>query len=298
MSRFVSGLLLAVLGSTCWGVSAVCIDYIMDNFVLDPVWLGCTRLLLGGIILVAVLMATGGGRQKIRGLLADRKLLLITLFYALTGMALYQVAYVLAIGYAGAAACTLLEQTGLVYVMLYTCLKGRRLPRAIEYVGVVLAFAGVFCIATRGDVGTLAMGPEGLFWGLLNGVFLFAHNVIPLKPLQEYGTMPVNGVAMFAAGLMMLPFAKPWAVSVQMTSFGWFVFAASVVLGAVLGYVFFMRAIVEIGPLMATLTSVFEPVSSMAVSALWLGTVFTPVELLGCAAIVVMMLLLAKAGDE
>ena len=73
----------------------------------------------------------------------------------------------------------------------------------------------------------------------------------------------------------------------------WLVFAAIVLIGTMLAYVVFLRGIADCGTVKASLVGVFEPVSGAAISALWLGTVFSGWDFLGGAAIIAMMVLVA-----
>ena len=68
---------------------------------------------------------------------------------------------------AGAGTALLLEQLGLVLVMLYLCLKSRRKPYGRELAGLVLALVGAVLISTQGDITTLDIPLIGLIWGLI-----------------------------------------------------------------------------------------------------------------------------------
>ena len=71
------------------------------------------------------------------------------------GLFLCQVTYAVVIGYTNAGTATVLQTTGIAFVMLATCLLARRLPRAREAVGLVSAVAATWLIATQGDPGAL-----------------------------------------------------------------------------------------------------------------------------------------------
>ncbi len=60
------------------------------------------------------------------------------------------------IGYTNAGTATVLQSTGIAFVMLFSCVFARRLPRGREFVGLVAAMAATWLIATQGDPGVLS----------------------------------------------------------------------------------------------------------------------------------------------
>ena len=78
-----------------------------------------------------------------------------------------------------------------------------------------------------------------------------------------------------------------------MDASGWMAFAGIVLIGTMLAYVLYLRGVSDAGRVRASLIGVFEPVSGVIISALWLGTVFSGWDFLGGVAIVAMMILVA-----
>ena len=54
-----------------------------------------------------------------------------------------------------------------------------------------------------------------------------------------------------------------------------------------------MQGVHEIGSLKTAMLSTVEPISATVLSALWIGVVFSPTDLLGFAMIIIMMPLVA-----
>lgn len=283
-------MLMGCLGCCCWGFSGVCINYLTNHYEVGDAWVGCIRLLCAGAVFLAV--AAVRRPRELRGLFHDGRAMALTVLYALLGMALMQVVYVIAIRSAGAACDSLIAQTSLIYVMIYACIRKRRLPRGTELVCVLLAFAGVFCVATKGDVSQLAIGLVPLLFCLLDGVLMFLHNTIPIEPLRAYGTTAVNSVALVLGGIFLLPVAQPWATPVSFGLDGWAALAATIFIGAGLGYLLAAQGLKDAGPLLGTFACVLEPISAMVFSVLLLGVGFTPFDVIGCFFIGAMMVLL------
>ena len=89
------------------------------------------------------------------------------------------------------------------------------------------------------------------------------------------------------------PFARPWDSAVVLDAAGWTVFLAIVLVGTMFAYAIYLRGVACCGAVKASLVGVAEPVSGAAISALWLGTVFSGWDLLGGLLIIAMMVVVA-----
>ena len=112
-------------------------------------------MLLSAVLFLAICLVREPGRLK-AALLDKRSLLQITLF-SLFGVLFMQIAYMNAIKYTTAGIGTLLEQLGLAFIMVYVCVRGKRLPHAREVIGLIIAMGGTFIIATQGNPSSLAI---------------------------------------------------------------------------------------------------------------------------------------------
>ena len=296
MQAKTKGIVAGILGAFFWGISNVLVAFMTSSYVISPTWLGCLRVLTAGTVFTAVCAATD--KDSLLALLRDRRALAGTVLYAIFGIAALQVTYVVAIDTTSAATESLV--LNLVYMMAFTCLRARRRPRPAEAAGLVLALAGVWCIATKGDPSSLVVGITGLAWCLLDSVLAFLHNSLPLCALERHGSLPVNAVGMLLGGIILLPFARPWAVTPALNAVGWAAFAGTTVFGAILGYFLVMQSLKEAGPMVGSLLMIFTPATAVAASAIALGTPITAFDLVGLALILAMMALMAlsKRGEE
>ena len=71
--------------------------------------------------------------------------------------------------------------------------------------------------------------------------------------------------------------------------------AAIVLFGTVLSFTLFMQGIQDVGPVKSSMLAATEPVSATVFSAVWLGTAFSAVDLMGFAAIIATIFLLARS---
>lgn len=297
--QLVIGIACAFCGAICWGFSGTCANYLFDTYHISATWLVSFRLMIAGTLFMIIAFATQ--RDKLFGLLRDLRMLGRCVIVALIGVLLIQVSYMLSIKYCGAGTALLLQQTGLVIIMIVTCVKAMRLPNARELICLALAIAGVWFIATQGNPGELSINPLGLFWGLVAGLALACHNLLPIPVMEKYGNVVMNGVTFWMAAIALVPFERPWETHVEMGVDGWFAFVAIILLGTFLAYFLYMQGVRKAGPMRASLIAVMEPASAQVFCFLWMAIVPTAWDFVGCVLILSMMVLISlpaksKAG--
>lgn len=55
-STMKKGIIFTLLGATCWGLSGVLGEYLLNISKIDPVWIIANRLFFSGIAMVAILL--------------------------------------------------------------------------------------------------------------------------------------------------------------------------------------------------------------------------------------------------
>ena len=287
--KMITGVVATVLGGSFWGFSGTSASFLFDTYHVDTLWLMSVRQILAGLIFLVVILATDRERLvKIWTTPADRRqLLLFTAF----GLLFNQFCYLSAVRLTNAGTATVLQCLQLVIIMGYTCIVDRRRPRLRETIGIGLALGGTFLIATGGNPTSLSISPLGLVAGLMCAVSATCMAVIPAKILPEYGSPIVTGSAMLTAGIVSCAFVQPWAHMPALDAAGVEALAVFVVVGSVLAYMLYMQGVKDIGSVRASLIGTMEPVSATITSAVMLGTVFLPTDLIGFAMIIVMMFL-------
>ena len=236
------GVACSALGGVCWGFSGTCV-----------------RLLAGGILLTvpAVLRR----RESVKGIFRGPKDLLRLICYGICGLLLCQYAYMTAISYSNAATITVLQNLGLLIVMGYTCLRGRRLPSRREGAALVLALAGVYLLATGGDPSHMALSTKGLFWGLA-AVAVALCTLLPQSLLSRWDRDAVIGPGILIGGIFLNLTARSWTFSFSLPFQGWLAVGAVVLLGTAVAFSIIMRGIVDVGPAKASMLASTEPVSA------------------------------------
>jgi drug/metabolite transporter (DMT)-like permease len=166
-------------------------------------------------------------------------------------------------------------------ILVFVCLKNKKLPVFAEIIAIILAVGGTFVIATGGDVGSLAVSMPALIWGLSSAVFLACYSLIPAPLLREYDTPTILGWGTLAGGIVLLPVFRPWEIMPEISFSLVAALSGIVIFGTVLAYTFYLEGIRLIGATKASIISSIEPVAATVISALWLGTEFSGSDIIG-----------------
>lgn len=294
-NRVTRGIVFAALGGICWGFSGTCAQLLTSELGAPVAWITCVRLLMGAAIFLGACLVKNW--RSLRAVMRDKRSLLRIAAFALFGVLLTQISYLSSISFTNAGTGTVLERLGLIVIMLYVCLRAKRLPKVREAVGLVLAIGGTFLIATKGNFGVLAIPAEGLFWGIVSAFALACYTLIPGKALEKWGSFIVTGLAMLLGGVVATVFVQPWNIPVDINPQLTGVMVAMVVIGTFLAYLFYLQGITDAGPVRAGLVGCVEPVSATVISAVWLGTPVLPIDIVGMLMIMAMMVLVTQRGE-
>lgn len=297
MSKTTRGVVCTLIGGTCWGFSGTCQKFFMDAYAVDPLWLVCVRQLVGCVLFFALAAAMPADRARLKefvrvraGGVAGAALLVAAALSSLVNSS----AYVIAINLTNSATATVLQTLGLVVLMAYACVRERRGPRGLEAAGVACALAGTFLLATGGDPTQLAMPLDGLVWGIITGVSYAFYSAVPAPSLERWGSPIVNGCMMLVSGLILAVFVRPWesAPALDASGIAWLV--VIILVGTFLAFALYLQGVKDVGPLRASLLGTSEPISATVFSAFWLGTAFTPADLVGFVLILATVFLTAR----
>ena len=179
--------------------------------------------------------------------------------------------------------------------MLVTCLRLRRRPRRVEAVSLLLALLGTYLLATGGDPAHMVLSSKALFWGLSTAVAGAVYTLLPRGLLSRWGSEVVTGYGLLIGGIVLNLAVRSWHYEVHLPVQGWLAVAAIILLGTVVAFSLFLQGLQDIGPVKSSMLAATEPVSATIFSALWLGTSFSATDLIGFAAIITTIFLLAKS---
>lgn len=294
----IRGAFFAMGGSLCWVLSGTCAQFLFDNYGVDELWITCVRMLSAGVLFMVSSLVFD--RRGLFGIPRDRRAVVQTVIFAIFGVLFCQVSYMFTISITNAGTASVIQSLGVALVMLYGCVRMRKLPAPREVVALVLALGGIFLICTNGNPSVLVLPPEGIAWGGITAISLALYTLLPGSLIAKWGSFAVTGYSMLVGGVALVPFVRPWEGVPVFDGAGWAAFIVVVIVGTLIAYVLYLQGIAEAGPLLTGMFgSAVEPVGATILSAVWLGVQFTPATLVGFAMIVVMGLLLtAKKPEE
>ncbi len=246
------------------------------------------------LFLIVLLVAQ---RDKLFAMLRDKRTVGRLAVFGGVGLYLCQITYAIVIGYTNAGTATVLQCTGIAFVLLFTCLLMRRLPRVREAVGLVAAMGSTWIIATQGDVSSLALPLPGLVWGIANGLSVAFYIMFPKSLFAEWGSFAVTGLGMLVGGIAA---TAVWLLGVldgrsgampSMDAAGWTVLVVIAVVGTFAAFALYLHGVSVVGSVKGSLLGAIEPVSATVFAALWLGTAFTGADWVGFVLMIAMIFL-------
>ncbi len=311
------GVFFATAGALLWGFSGCCAQYLFANYDIAASFVTMVRSLVAGLMFLAVLIV--GDRATLQAVFRDRSSLgrLVVFGIGLFGS---QFAFVMSVGFTNAGTATVLQMSGTAFIMVFTCMMGRCLPHVREVAGLACAVAATWLIATQGDADVLALPPEGVVWGVINGLAVALYIMYPKKLFASYGSFASTGLAMFVcSAVAALAWAAPYLASsfgfdgmgvssagaAQLPVFpaldavGWLALTGGVgCVGTFVAFGMYLHGVSIVGSVTGGLLGAFEPLGAMVVSALWLGTAFTGADWAGFALMLIMLVLVTVPNSD
>lgn len=294
MSTSYRGILLCIIGAVTWGINGVVSQFLFMHYPVDSSWITAVRMLIAGTILFIAFFP----KQKANfiGMLRDPISLRHLLIFSIFGLLFCQYAYLTAIKNSNSGTATVLQTLSVVIMAFYLAIRFRKKPTFRENISVVLAFVGVFLVATDGNPSAMVLTPQGLTWGLISAIGAVTYPLLSQGLATQWGAPPTNSLGMIIGGTVFTLSMQMWTLTPTLDIYGWSAVLFIGVIGTALSFSAFIQGIRLIGPMKATLIGTLEPVIASVVSALWLGTAFTFIEIIGfiCIITTVFLIILKK----
>ncbi len=180
----------------------------------------------------------------------------------------------------------MLQYVAPVFIMAYTCLKEKRYPRFSETICICLAMAGVFLIATNGNLNNLAISPTALAVGLLSAVTVAIYSLQPVRLLKRFSPLYLLAWAFVVGGIVLAVVFEVWRYSPELDFQKLCLLAVTSVVGSICGYGLYLSGLKLIGSTKACLIGSAEPVAAALFSAVFIGTSFSGLDIIGFALII------------
>ena len=292
LSKSAKGIIFTLLGGICWGFSGTCGQYLFTRKNIESGWLTMVRMITAGIVLITFLLIK---REKgMKEIWKNKRDVINLLLFAVFGLLFSQYTYLTAIFYSNAGTATVLQYLNPVMIMLLVCMVSKRIPNIIEMISVILAVSGTFLIATHGNIHSLSISKEGLFWGLLSAVAAVSYSLLPGRIISKWGSLLVTGYAMLIGGLFFGILSGQWKTKVVFDTGTVLGVLAISIIGTAIAYTLYLQGIQEIGAVKASMLASIEPVAATLFSFVWLKTPFSSIDIIGFVFIMTTVFLLSK----
>ena len=284
------GIIITILGGCCWGLSGTCGQFLFDHKGITAKWLVPVRLIIAGTLMV--LYFIGRERGEALRIWKKKRDAIDVIIYGIAGLMLCQFTYFYTIELSNAGTATVIQYIAPAIIIVLVCFGEKRLPKVLEILALVLAVAGIFLIATHGNIHQLAISKETLIVGLIPAVTVVIYNLQPKRLLTRYSAPYILGWGMTIGGIVLALLFKPWEYTVTI-DFGVICALVGVIgLGSIGGFSLYMHGVKMIGPARASLYSCVEPIAATLLSAVWLKVPFAAIDLVGFTCIIAAIMVL------
>ncbi|MFS6059518.1 DMT family transporter [Streptococcus agalactiae] len=278
MTKKEKGTMMTLAAGLAWGISGISGQYLMSHGVHVNL-LTSLRLLITGIFLLS--LARSKQKEHLVAAWKQPKFLKQVLLFSIFGLVLNQYAFLRAIHLTNAGTATVLQYMAPILILSIVCILNRQRPTSFEIIAIAMAILGTYMIATHGKLGSLAITPKGLMWGLGSAITYSIYILLPVKLIHEWGSTIVIGSGMFIGGILFSLVTKAWQYPLQINVMSILAYIGIIGIGTIFAYTFFLKGVSIVGAVKGSLLASVEPFSSVFLTVLVLGEIFYPIDLLG-----------------
>ncbi|SFQ34599.1 drug/metabolite transporter, DME family [Amycolatopsis arida] len=257
-----------VTAGVLWGTGGLAGALLATHGDLHPLSVATYRLLLGGVLAVLFLAATGG----LRGLVTTSPVVRRVLT-AGGLLAMFQACYFAAVALTSVSLATMTTIGSVpVFVALATTVRERRRPATPTLVSILAALVGLVLLTGSpdggDDRGTLA---AGLLCALAAGAGFATLTMATRRPVPGLDPLRTTAFGLLTGGVLLLPLALWLGMALPLRAEA---LALAVYLGAVptaLAYAAYFRGLRDASPVLAALSALLEPLTAAVLAAALLG---------------------------
>ena len=285
------GTIYSLLSGLIWGICGILGEYFFSHYQVSSGWITSMRLLVAGSFVI--ILSSLKLRSQLFDIWRNRNNYLPFLAYAILGIFSVQFFFYLCVEYSNATTATILQFISPVFILFYNRIiyKKKASKSAIFYV--LIAMVGVFLMATKGDLSKLSITPLALLTGLLSALGVLFNVILPQRFAKKYGFVPTVGWGMIIAGLFSNFLYPVYEISFQVDAISILICLTIAFLGTAFAFFLSMKAVSLVSPLVVSVVSASEPLSSAILSVLFLGMVLDGFLVLAMILIIVPMIFLS-----
>lgn len=283
------GFFLAFLAGLFWGASSPIAQFLFEQKGVVSSWLVPYRLLSAGILLIVYAVIQ---KMPIAEVWKDKKDAIRLCCFAVLGMMGMQYSFFAAVQEMNAGTATIFQYLNPAMLILYFAVIYKIAPKGREIIAVLCSLVGIFLVATHGNIHQLSISWLGIVLGLILALTTCFYGVIPMPLLKKYQAEVVCAWAMIIGGIVLSIAIQPWKIRTKIDLEVVIAFLAIVVIGTILPFCFYLSSLKKIGSVYAGLLSSVEPVAATILAAVFLGTSFQMIDVIGFALVLSTMFIL------
>ncbi|MDU2588266.1 MAG: EamA family transporter [Streptococcus sp.] len=285
------GTIYSLLSGLIWGICGILGEYFFSHYQVSSGWITSMRLLVAGSFVIV--LSSLQLRSQLFEIWRNRNNYLPFLAYAILGIFSVQYFFYLCVEYSNATTATILQFISPVFILFYNRIiyKKKASKSAIFYV--LVTMVGVFLMATKGDLSKLSITPLALLTGLLSALGVMFNVILPQRFAKKYGFVPTVGWGMIIAGIFSNVLYPVYKISFQVDAISICICLTIAFLGTAFAFFLSMKAVSLVSPLVVSVVSASEPLSSAILSVLFLGLVLDEYLLLAMILIIIPMIFLS-----
>lgn len=285
----VKGFFFAFMAGLSWGATSPVAQYLFQHKGIVSTWLVPYRLIVAGILL---LIYANFKKMDVKSCWKEKSDVIRLISFSILGMMGMQFSFFCAVEHTNAGVATIFQYLNPAVLIVYFAIVHKIMPKKKELIAVICSLVGIFLVATHGNLNELAISPKGIFWGLLLALATCCYGVIPVPLLKKFPSEVVCGWAMLIGGTVLSFITKPWYVPERFDMAVVLGFLVIVVFTTILPFCFYLTSLKYISSVYAGLLSAVEPVAATIVAAIFLKTMFQPIDVVGFALVLSTMFIL------
>lgn len=283
-----------IIATLCWGFSGCSGQYLLHDLALPTPVILCIRQISAGLILIFLDFIFRRKKEPSQhpSIWQSKTDTMILTVFAIFGICLTQFTFFMSIYYSDSGTATVLQYLSTVIILVVTCIRTKSFPQKAETAAITAAVVGTFIISTGGHFDRLAISGYALFFGLICAASYSTYTLIPGKIVRTYGAKYIVGRGMLISGIFLSIFVRPWTYHIDITPEVILGFCGLILVGTAAGSTFYHFGASLLPPVKAGTLANFDPVSSVVLTALLLGTKFTVTDVIGFILIISAVFLL------
>ncbi|MGY3717827.1 EamA family transporter [Sutcliffiella cohnii] len=287
------GIFLVITGALFWGIGGTVSKKLFQDFDINVEWLVTTRLLIAGLLLLAVQFFSKD-RAQIFDVWKTKKVAVPLIIFGLFGMLAVQYTYMASIEHGNAAVATLLQYLAPVMIIVYLVFRKQTVLTRRDVFTVTLALVGCFFLLTNGSVSQLSVPAPAIIWGVLSGVALAFYTLYAIPLLKQFDSLVIVGWAMIIGSFFLSWIHPPWQMNFQaLTGEAIFHLVFVIIFGTMIAFWFYIKSLQSLSAKESSLLASIEPLAAVFTTVFWLNEPFGHFQWVGTICIIFMIFILA-----